>query len=131
MCCEAIGEASMILLPTFFMSSFAVMACLIFSSSRSIILFALIFCGSMIAVTSMLLADTRRFKRAYAYRWASKPIDRSSAASRAGEQQALVPEEGQSCSLCGQGGPEYRLDCKWKARETVKDKQDGTKPVEA
>jgi hypothetical protein len=131
LCCEAIGEASMILLPTFFMSSFAVMACLIFSSSRSIILFALIFCGSMITVTSMIVAGTRRCKRADAYRWAPKPIDRSSAASRASEQQIRVPEEGQSCGLCGQGRREYRLDCRWKARNTAPDNQNGTKPLVA
>jgi hypothetical protein len=119
-CCEAIGQASMFLLPTFFLASFVVMACLVFSSSRLIILLALIFCCSMHAVTCMLLAETRRYKRSTAFPSGSKPGGRFSTESRTRSEHACVYEDTSSCGLCGHGAARYRLDCQWRKERIAK-----------
>jgi hypothetical protein len=120
--CEGVGDASIILLPAFFLLSLALLGALSLhgKATRAMVSTALAFSASMVVVTGMLLAASEQLRRAQLSNLLHMPIRglepsmQHAAHASVGEVQGC---QGASpdCALCAMGGGSLRLACEHRA----------------
>ncbi|MEM5384080.1 hypothetical protein VSR68_10835 [Paraburkholderia phymatum] len=121
--CEGVGDASIILLPAFFLLSLALLGSLSLhgKASRAMVSATLAFSAAMVVVTGMLLAASEQLRRSSQLpnlpRMLScglEPSMQHAVHASVGEAQGC---QGASpdCALCAMGGDSLRLACEHRA----------------